>query len=225
MQNPDQHLADELERQINGTQNSEGELGELAGIALGLKNLPRLEASAHAKENCAKQLRERSPNVVRWYKNRQILAWAAAIFLMFTIAGGGAVSASRHSQPGEVLYPIKRLYEDARLFLTISPTGKAQWYVCISERRLNEFMANANLGDIQSEVLNSMLECNRRAMLLTEKIPESKREQILAEISSLCSLQGATLSQCCLSPSDTALVRAAISECLSCCNCVCMPVN
>lgn len=225
MQNPEQHLADELERQINRTQKSEGELGELAEIAHSLKHLPRPEASAHAKDDCTKQLLEHSPTVIRWYKNKQILAWAAAILFMFTVAGGGAVSASRHSQPGEVLYPVKRLYEDARLFLTISPSGKAQWYVCISERRLNEFMTATTNGNVQPAVLSSMLECNRRALMLAEKIPESERDLVLAEISSLCSLQGATLSQCCLSPDDTALVHAAISECLSCCNCVCMPVN
>ncbi|MBL0062235.1 MAG: hypothetical protein IPP40_12315 [bacterium] len=220
MQNPEQHLADELERRINGTQNSEHELGELAGIAQGLKNLPRPEANAHAKENCTKQLLEHSPNVVRWYKNKQILAWAAAIFLMFTIAGGGAVSASRDSMPGEVLYPVKRLYEDAQMILTVSPSGKAERYLIISERRLKEFMASMNLGVIQPEVLSSMLEANRRAISLAGDIPDSKRELIFAEISSLCSLQGTTLSQCCLMPEDTALVRAAIAECLSCQNCV-----
>ncbi|MBL0062691.1 MAG: hypothetical protein IPP40_14705 [bacterium] len=50
MQNPEQNLADELERRINGTQNSEDELGELAGIAQSLKNLPRPEASTCERE-------------------------------------------------------------------------------------------------------------------------------------------------------------------------------
>lgn len=230
MHNNDNIQADSLERLLQNDADSSAaaDVRELAAIADSLKSLHRPEPSANAQRECLDKIIQSKPApVIQWSMRKQMFAWAASILIMLSVAAGG-VLASRHSQPGQLMYPVKRMYEDVRYFLTISPSGKAQWCVCISERRLNEFVASTKDGTVRPAILSSMLATNRRAISLSEKMPAEEREVLLAELASLCSLQGAALNdlnQCCILPDDTALVSAAIAECMSCCNCVCIPTE
>jgi hypothetical protein len=230
MHNPESIQANSLERLLhNGTEESaDTSVRELAALAEGLKQLPHPEARPEAKPECLYKIKSaKSENIILWSMRKQLYAWAASILIMLSFAAGG-VLASRHSLPGELMYPVKRMYEDVRYILTVSPSGKAQWCVCISERRLNEFVASTKDGDLRPAILSSMLANNRRAIDLSEQMPETERQALLTELTSLCSLQGAALNdlnQCCILPDDTALISAAIAECMSCSNCVCVPTE
>lgn len=66
------------------------------------------------------------------------LATSLAIALLFLVSGTGLVSASNGALPGDSLYPVKRSWEDLRLFLMFSPEGREGLESEFEQERLDE---------------------------------------------------------------------------------------
>ena len=93
----------------------------------------------------------RSP-LVRWLRwpAAPPFKWAvAALVIVAVVFGGGAgtVAASTDAIPGQPLYPVKRIAEQARLGLQFSTEGKASLQVAYAERRAQEAGILAEQGD------------------------------------------------------------------------------
>ena len=90
--------------------------------------------------------------------------WATVVVavLIFILAGGGTVAAAGNSMPDEALYQVKLATETARLALTPSVMGKAEFYVKMIDKRVNEIVKMAEKGKPEqvertAERLNSHL--------------------------------------------------------------------
>ena len=89
-----------------------------------------------------------------------------AVFLIIaTIMASsiGTVAASGSSLPGELLYPVKRATEQARLALELSQAGKAELHLSYAERRSEEISELVERGNTQKleialESLNESIE-------------------------------------------------------------------
>ncbi len=88
--------------------------------------------------------------------------WAVALVavLVILLAGVGTVSASASSLPGDTLYPVKTAAENVQGFFTFGSEAKANFYMSLAQRRLNE--------------LNKLVEENR-------DIPQSLLEAMSSE--------------------------------------------
>lgn len=62
---------------------------------------------------------------------------------MLFMSSGGAVAASSHALPGDMLYTVKRGVEAARIVLTVTPEGDARLYLSLAQRRMAEMKAAA----------------------------------------------------------------------------------
>ncbi len=74
--------------------------------------------------------------------------WAtvAIAVLVLVLASGGTVAAAGNSMPDEALYQVKLATEKARLILTPSALGKAELYVKLIDKRVNEIVNMAGKG-------------------------------------------------------------------------------
>lgn len=68
------------------------------------------------------------------------LATSLAIALLFLLSGTGLVSASNGALPGDNLYPVKRSWEDLRLFFEFSPEGREGLESEFEQERLDEIL-------------------------------------------------------------------------------------
>jgi len=66
------------------------------------------------------------------------LATSLALALVFIISGTGLVRASDGALPGDNLYPVKRTWEDMRLFLAFDVDGRAELEDEFERERLHE---------------------------------------------------------------------------------------
>lgn len=66
------------------------------------------------------------------------LATSLALALIFLLSGTGLVSASSAALPGDNLYPVKRSWEDLRLFFMFSPGGREGLESEFEQERLDE---------------------------------------------------------------------------------------
>ncbi len=66
------------------------------------------------------------------------LAASLALALIFLLGGTGIVNASSGALPGDNLYPVKRTWEEVRLWFTFSPEGREELESEYEQERLNE---------------------------------------------------------------------------------------
>ena len=80
-----------------------------------------------------------SLGVARWGSALSRSAVAAlSVLLGFGLLGGGTVSASMDSAPGDNLYAVKTVVEQTRLALASNPQEKAETYLWIAAARVHE---------------------------------------------------------------------------------------
>lgn len=76
-------------------------------------------------------------------------SWVALLIIVVLLAGGsGTVVAANGSLPGEPLYQVKLATESVRLALATSEETKAELYVKLTDRRVNEIIEMAERGDV-----------------------------------------------------------------------------
>jgi len=108
---------------------------------------PHPEFKARARYEFRSALQEIAPR-----KSRPLFGWkpqwvtVIITVIVLILAGGGTVAAAGNSMPDEPLYPVKLATEQARLALTPSDIGKAQFATELADKRVNEIIYLANKG-------------------------------------------------------------------------------
>ncbi len=169
------------------------ELKELLVIAKDIKNFPLPNVRDEAVASClvkvskALQLQKRrgwKPKLPGLHWPRLIYfpspAWgkALALILIGVIMSWGTVNLSAESLPGDILYPIKRVTEKVRFFLTINPREKAERRIINSEERMEELVKYLDKkGELNTQSLKSMLD---ETALVMEDIPKLPKDQAAA---------------------------------------------
>lgn len=77
-------------------------------------------------------------------------AWATILLVVIVLAAGsGTVAAANNSLPGEPLYSVKTATESVRLAFAFSEESKADLYVKLTDRRVEEIVRMAEKGDAE----------------------------------------------------------------------------
>ncbi len=100
---------------------------------------------------------------LRSWQWQRAFVGALAILMAVVLIGGGTVVASAESLPDHPLYPVKRAVESARLLLAASPESRAMLHVEFANRRLNEAVAVAQKGQLET-AKNLLTEYNSELM-------------------------------------------------------------
>ncbi len=112
-----------------------------------------------------------------------LLAILMAVSVVF---GGGAatVYASQDALPGDTLYPVKQLVEDADVALTLSPEAKAEKHLALAQERAQEIRALAaqNRLDLIPEVTQDMQDHLQAAAELGQQLAQKGQAEALARI-------------------------------------------
>jgi hypothetical protein len=162
------------------------------------------------------------PRTRLWSWHRR---WATALVavLVILLAGVGTVSASASSLPGDTLYPVKTAAENVQGFFTFGSEAKANFYMSLAQRRLNELNKlveeNRNIPPSLLETMGSEtddaikllsgnqqlgnesvdrlmgLTSNQNAVLteLIEKVPPTAKEKIQEALNKSEDAQGKAL--------------------------------
>ena len=99
--------------------------------------------------------------------------WAVALMavLVLILIGVGTVSASASSLPGDTLYPVKTAAENVQGFFTFGSEAKANFYMKLAQRRLDELKLlvenNRNVPQSLLAVMNT--ETNGAIEILSQK--------------------------------------------------------
>jgi len=153
-----------LERILTGGETVEQCLASYPGHAAELE--PLLQTALSAKETLditsRPGFRERARHQIltelrdvaeREQRRFSLFGWqpcwatAAIAVLVLLIASSGTVAAAGNSMPDQPLYPVKMATERARLVLT--PSGKAEYYAKLVDRRVNEIVSMAEKGKLE----------------------------------------------------------------------------
>ena len=108
--------------------------------------------------------------------------WAMAIVAVFAlvIMCGSTVGASTNALPGDLLYPVKIATEKIQAFFTFGSDAKAELYLKLAERRVEEIEILAEKKqDIPRYVLSVMNSNTDNALSITSRDGSSKDELII----------------------------------------------
>jgi len=125
------------------------------------------------------------------------LALIVVIVLLVLVAGGGStVYASQASLPDDTLYPVKTAVEKLQLALTMNPAAKASLYLKLAQRRIEEVVAQSNLGrDISTSALEAVaLQLDAAIREIDYILPEDTKT-LLSQLSLSTLNQQVTLGQ------------------------------
>ena len=132
------------------------ELDPLLRLALKLREASSLAPSPQFREAAIARLLKAAqaydkrevtshadPRFHRWVPNlwnrRSAMSVIVSLLLaLVLIGGGGATYASSNSLPGELLYPVKRASEQARLMVTTGEVSRGQLRLAFADERLEE---------------------------------------------------------------------------------------
>ncbi len=176
-----------VERCLESYPEQSAELEPLLQTALLTKRASAIKPRPEFRERARYQLRaalqemeekrERRPFFFGWQPR-----WATAVIaaLVFLLASGGTVAAANNSMPDETLYPVKLATETVRLALTPSALGKAELYVKLVDKRVDEIIRMADKGKMKhvertAQRLNTYL-----VMAANLAAPEAVPEEMLA---------------------------------------------
>ena len=108
-------------------------------------------AAARRREMQQAAVRQRREPRLSWPLPRRVSAWATVsvtAVLVLALLTGTAVAASARSLPGDLLYPVKRVVENAQLSVTRDPTARETLQKQLEQRRLEEVQEVIKLGRV-----------------------------------------------------------------------------
>jgi len=171
------------------------------------KPIPSPQFKLEAKSRLLKQAKSKKLIYLplRGLKSRRFqslktaLIQIAATILILVLLGGGVAMASANSLPNSPLYPVKIATENVQLALTLNQATKAELHLRFAERRLEEItrtLSNENKEEIKLEkTINAMIGHTNKAIALTDKMSEEKREEILLKTLNLAQREQETLQK------------------------------
>lgn len=122
-------------------------------------------------------------------------AVALAVILAIAVVGGGTVTASSGSLPGDVLYPVKTTAEKVQAFFTFGDEANARFHMKVAERRLREMesLAEAKRAIPESVLARMSLETERAIEMLGRV--ERVKEELATRVVDLTSNQRTVLEK------------------------------
>ena len=120
------------------------------------------------------------------------LILAAALVL----GGGATAAAAQNDLPNQTLYPVKLMTENAQLALTGDPVAKANLLMEMSQTRVEEMAALANIGEtIPAQVQLRLAEQVQQAIELSAGMEEPAMLRTLTQLRTNLQLQEQVMAQ------------------------------
>ncbi|GAA1954562.1 hypothetical protein GCM10009798_12200 [Nocardioides panacihumi] len=220
---PNRRRADQFDALVEGTltQAPSAELAELAALAEGLRAAPEVTPRADFAASLRERLMEAAPEALaspagpatehaagrltvahrtpsKTSRERRIGVAIAA----FSIVGATAVSAvaSQGSLPGDTLYPVKRLIEDARTSLTMGQDAKADVLLSQARTRLDEARSLGSESDVDTSAVEQALQdfgdtANHASTILLAQYADHGNAQDITELRTFAQQSVTTLAQ------------------------------
>ncbi len=136
--------------------------------------------------------KERRFPMMRWQRGWAV---ALAVILAIAVVGGGTVTASSGSLPGDVLYPVKTTAEKVQSFFTFGDEANARFHMKAAERRLGEMESLAEKKRaIPESVLGRMNLETERAIEMLGRV-ERVKEELASQVVDLTSKQKTVLER------------------------------
>ena len=176
------------------------ELRPLLEIAIGIKPEtapPSPEFKQRARSRLIEAMQQPSPrteqrglDIFGWPKHpapaRRLsfasIAVTAALVLL--IAGGSTVYASQQSLPEDALYAVKRGVENLQLALTSDDEAKASLHFKLAQRRLDEVVAQSNMGvQVSAATLEEVASQTDAAIREMVNLPPEHAEKLVSKLS------------------------------------------
>ena len=104
------------------------------------------QAALRDLEPAGERVRERGRGFFGWQPR---FVYAVALVLIVLIAGTGTVAGSINSLPDEPLYAVKLATETVQMAFTFSDEGKAELYVKLADKRVDEIIKMAEKGKVE----------------------------------------------------------------------------
>lgn len=152
-----------------------------------------------------------------------VLARAAILLLAALGAGWGTVGAASSAVPGDLLYGVKRLAEQIRFSVTVSPENQAHLLVSFSNERLREVVKKHERGGgIDAELLTRMLDHARDALVAGTGLSAASRNMLAARVASLHRFQGEALEHLeeQVTPQENQVIQSVLQVCRRRCECL-----
>lgn len=125
---------------------------------------PSLAAKQHSQKAFLAHAESLKVTPVRpstWYRVRQTLLPLASLALLLILFSAAAVSVSASAIPGDALYPVKRLVENARLNRTEDPTAAAELLAEFDRERIREVQTLLRTGRSAEVTFDGVIEAMR----------------------------------------------------------------
>jgi hypothetical protein len=113
---------------------------------------------------------------------------AAGFILVMLVAGLATVPASANSLPGDVLYPVKRGYENVQLAFIQSPQSQAEIHLAQAQTRMDELQRLVLRGEYEETLVVDSLDS------LSDAITVAQDNNLYAENSALVEATDATFA-------------------------------
>ncbi len=182
------------------------ELNELLLLTATLRQVgpvaPRPEFRQDARQRLVQKLPNRHALVVTpapWYRrllSGQMVRWATglAILLIAFLFAGGVAQAADRSVPGDILYPLDRSIERARVALTRDPAGAVRLQLALAAERTEEagVVAGTAPAALVDDLLVSYGQAVERAFTLAAESGDALTE---AQLSALVEVTVPALDQ------------------------------
>ena len=181
-----------IEQCLGSYPEQAAELEPLLQTALLTKKASAIRPRPEFRERARYQLRSALQEMEEKRERRSFFfgwqpRWATAVIavLVFLMAGSGTVAAANNSMPDETLYPVKLATETVRLTLTPSALGKAELYVKLVDKRVEEIIRMADKGKMKhvertAQRLNTCLVMAAN-LAAPEAVPEEVPAPLVAE--------------------------------------------
>lgn len=130
-----------------------------------------------------------SCNRTKAFPHRMIYRFAASIAVILSL-GVSSTVASSQTVPGDLMYPVKRMVEKVRLFISLNPTDEVELRVVFSEKRLSEALKKYNQGKgLDDELLKSMILEAKVAMEQSLELSAAERSNVIQRIGYMTAYQ------------------------------------
>ena len=137
------------------------------------------------------------------------LTWATAIVMALLVLTATTVGAAAGSLPGDFLYPVKQMTEQATLALT-PPEAQPAVHAELAQRRLGEFAALLERGEVMPALLDNANSELALALDTSDTLPPDQQATVLEAVEKLDTGQMGQVNEA-LDQAISA-VEAALSE-------------
>ncbi len=174
-----------LEECVAQHPNQRAALSELLPVAQTLRSapavLPSLDFRLDARQRLLARLPARRDRRAAWVVQRALFARVALILLVVMVLATSVVTASAQALPNDVLYPMKRTFEQVRLDLAADNVRGGDLRLTFAAERLNEVerLISAGRGADATATIDEFTAQMESIVSLAQSMPDTTERTIL----------------------------------------------